>query len=336
MENTLIKVKFGSHLYGTSTPESDTDYKAVHIPDGKQIIMQSFQRVITNSSGDPNSKNTKDDIDDESYAIVKFLDMVKQGDMVSYELLHVKPEQATIFSRTWEHYFYNNRYLLIDRNIKGFVGYIRKQANKYGIKGSRVAVARDAVELFKQLIEKHGSQAKVLSEPYDFYDEWVCSRDFCKLIELPVVHDSNITTPYIEILDRKIDFRVSLKEAYNIVKRVFDEYGSRALAAETNQGVDWKALYHAIRVSEQAIELLREGIITFPRWNVSDLLVIRRGERSYHSVAEQLENNLDILEQLMLNTNLRQSVDLDYVDYLIETLHLKQVEKHYYGGDNVE
>jgi predicted nucleotidyltransferase len=27
--NVIVKMKFGSHLYGTSTPLSDTDYKAV-------------------------------------------------------------------------------------------------------------------------------------------------------------------------------------------------------------------------------------------------------------------------------------------------------------------
>ena len=38
--NIVVKMKFGSHLYGTSTPLSDTDYKAVYIPEARDIILQ--------------------------------------------------------------------------------------------------------------------------------------------------------------------------------------------------------------------------------------------------------------------------------------------------------
>ena len=44
--NLIVKMKFGSHLYGTSTLLSDTDYKAVYIPEARDIILQRIQGTI--------------------------------------------------------------------------------------------------------------------------------------------------------------------------------------------------------------------------------------------------------------------------------------------------
>lgn len=33
---TVMKSYFGSHLYGTSTPESDVDFKEIFIPPGSR------------------------------------------------------------------------------------------------------------------------------------------------------------------------------------------------------------------------------------------------------------------------------------------------------------
>lgn len=43
---TVVKIKFGSHLYGTNTPASDLDYKSVHIPDVDDILLQRVQSSI--------------------------------------------------------------------------------------------------------------------------------------------------------------------------------------------------------------------------------------------------------------------------------------------------
>ena len=62
---TLIRIQHGSHLYGTSTPESDRDYKSVFLPAGRDIILQRVPKVIDRGTGSKHLKNTKDDIDDQ-------------------------------------------------------------------------------------------------------------------------------------------------------------------------------------------------------------------------------------------------------------------------------
>jgi hypothetical protein len=36
--NNIVRIRFGSHLYGTATPASDEDWKSVHVPDARSIM----------------------------------------------------------------------------------------------------------------------------------------------------------------------------------------------------------------------------------------------------------------------------------------------------------
>ena len=35
---TIMKGYFGSHLYGTSTPESDVDFKEIYVPHARDVL----------------------------------------------------------------------------------------------------------------------------------------------------------------------------------------------------------------------------------------------------------------------------------------------------------
>jgi len=43
---TIVEIKFGSHLYGTATAESDLDIKRIYIPSAKDILLQRIKPVI--------------------------------------------------------------------------------------------------------------------------------------------------------------------------------------------------------------------------------------------------------------------------------------------------
>ena len=57
-------MKFGSHLYGTDTPSSDTDYKGIYLPEAKDCYLDNIKHTIDMSTGNSHSKNTKEDIDE--------------------------------------------------------------------------------------------------------------------------------------------------------------------------------------------------------------------------------------------------------------------------------
>lgn len=66
---TIVQIRFGSHLYGTVTPESDLDIKAVHIPPARDILLQRVRPLLSESRPKRHGeKNTAADTDCESFA----------------------------------------------------------------------------------------------------------------------------------------------------------------------------------------------------------------------------------------------------------------------------
>lgn len=47
--NKLFEMKFGSHLYGTSTPASDVDYKSIYLPTAREIVLGDYHKTINMS-----------------------------------------------------------------------------------------------------------------------------------------------------------------------------------------------------------------------------------------------------------------------------------------------
>lgn len=107
--------------------------------------------------------------------------------------------------------------------------------------------------------------------------------------------------------------------------RVVDEYGKRALMAETQQGVDWKALSHAVRVGTHAIELLRTGFVTFPLPNAAHVLEIKQGKRLYQDVAAEIEALLVEVEEAAAASVLPVEPDLKWIDDFVASAYLDEV-----------
>ncbi|MCE9564639.1 MAG: hypothetical protein K8U57_21610 [Planctomycetes bacterium] len=127
--------------------------------------------------------------------------------------------------------------------------------------------------------------------------------------------------------NRKVQEHATLKEAHAIFRRTFEEYGQRALLAEKNEGVDWKAMMHALRVSREAEELLLHHTITYPRPEASLLLAIRKGELPYKQVAEMLEEGLLRLEECRRISRLPDEPDHDSAEALVVDCY-RNVVKH--------
>ncbi len=70
-------------------------------------------------------------------------------------------------------------------------------------------------------------------------------------------------------------------------RRYLDQEGARA--AERNEGVDWKALSHTVRVGYEALELLESGSLTYPSPTREHLRAIKAGEVPYAAVAAEID-----------------------------------------------
>ena len=306
----VTRVEFGSHLYGTNTPTSDHDFKSVYLPNAEDILLQrvkdSTGHKVVRSEGE---KNSPQDVDDEAYSLQRYLNLLAEGQTVAIDMLFVP--KPLVVTPLWD-YIKRNKKKLLTKKSASFVGYCRTQANKYGIKGSRVSAAKEAMETFQNGIIVEGNLAKV--------GDWIGSNFVSGNEHTKIV--TKETTPgkfetYFECCNRMVGFKNTLKEAYGIYSRIYEEYGKRAKLAESNDGIDWKALSHAVRVGNEAIELLNTGEVTFPLPNRKHILDIKLGLLPYKLVAEEIEGLLVEVENAEKKSALRDEPDYDWIEYVV-------------------
>jgi Arc/MetJ family transcription regulator len=233
----LVSIKFGSHLYGTATPASDLDIKAVHVPTGRDILLGRVEPVITRKTkADERAKNTADDVDFESYALQRYLGLVAEGQTVALDMLFA-PDWALLEPphALWRE-IRANRHRLVTRRYAAFIGYCRAQANKYGIKGSRVAASRAACDMLRAAMEDLGTTAK-LRELAPRIEALSAGLQHMAIIDRPTAQGGSVA--HWEVCGRMMPYTASIKSAHEVMNRLVVEYGSRSLAAERNEGVDW-------------------------------------------------------------------------------------------------
>src|SRR5579864_3559901 len=223
--NKILEVKFGSHLYGTDTPESDLDFKGIYLPDAHQIVLgRASKNVSTSRPKKEFEKNSKDDVDQETFSLKEYLKLLCEGQTVALDMLfsptsfHVfKGERYDIFEKIYAH-----KDKLLSKGILSFIGYARKQSAKYGIKGSRVRAVKDTIEFLNTL--KETLLLKEVRPQLDssclFYDE------FINYVEIPDPNGIQVT--YFEVCNRKFQMTNSVKYTKAILMKIYDEYGQRA------------------------------------------------------------------------------------------------------------
>lgn len=310
----IFETKFGSHVYGTSRPDSDLDFKGIYIPDPRDILLQRAGKTSINQNTklDGRVKNTKDDVDVEMFTLQSFIRLCSEGQTVAIDMLFVPQAFWVESCPTWR-FVVDNRHRLIHRGVSSFVGYCQTQAAKYGIKGSRLRTMKEAIVFLDDYSDdvRLDEIKETLFLSFDFMDHVAWPR---------IKGPDGKEEIYWEVCNRKIGMSATVKYAKQVFRRIYDQYGHRARMAETSDGVDWKALYHAVRVCGEAKELLSTGHVTFPRPDASLLLDIRNGLMEYAEVAEWIENGLDELKEAKAQSKLPDQIDLKFwEDFVFDT-----------------
>ena len=316
---TLVKIKFGSHLYGTSTPASDEDFKLVVIPSPRDLLLQRGKAVTRQGPVKvvPGQRNQPGDVDCESVALHRYLELLTQGQTMALDMLFA-PDWALVgpVHQAWR-VLQQNKHELLNKNAAAFVGYCRTQANRYGIRGSRVHAARALVEFLDRLLVDWPGTTKLLEFATPL-EEFVQSPGLEHTVLLDIHHPAqNKPVRHLECCNRKTPLFSSLKDARALYGRVLADYGDRASAAERNEGIDWKALSHAVRVGYEALEFLNTGNITFPLINAEHVLAVKLGQVPYATVASEIENLLQEVETAESASALPQVGNQEWIDEFV-------------------
>lgn len=323
---SIVRIKFGSHLYGTSTPASDLDFKSVYIPDARSILLQRVKGSIsTKREKAEGEKNYAGEIDEEAFSLQRYLGLLAEGQTVATDVLFAPVSSMEIPPTDEWQEVVANRHRLITSKSASFVGYCRQQANKYGIKGSRVAAARKALGVLQHALEEEGPTAK-LAAIGETIRKTAAETEHMEIIAVEQGSDAR-PIDHWDICGRKLSFLASIKNGHAIIARLVAEYGHRALKAEAQDGVDWKALSHAVRVARQAVELLSTGRITFPLASAPHLLEIKTGKIAYQRVAEEIERGLIEVEEASARSTLPPQPDYEWIDDFVSRVYRREVHR---------
>lgn len=308
----LVDMVYGSHLYGLNTPESDTDYKGIIIPDFDFII--SEQKFVDRSStGDQHSRNGAGDVDRQMFSLMGFMKMAYKGETTAIDMLHANPEHILQSSPEWE-WLQTNRKLFYTRSMSSYIGYCRKQAAKYCIKGSRL----DAIQTVKQYLTKASTKSgyTTLSAP-DIragLEGIAMTNEFVSVVDGFQKGDKWIDKTVLIVCEAKHDFTSKIEYVIDSLQKKYDSYGERAKLAEKNEGVDWKALSHALRVGYQAREIFINGDFEYPLKETQIIMDVKQGKMNFSDTKVLLEELVDEVIALSKNSDLPDTVDTEPFD----------------------
>lgn len=323
-----MKGYFGSHLYGTSTPESDVDFKEIYVPHARDILTGNVKEHMSKNTNNTSSKNTKDDVDHELYSLKYFFKLAADGETVALDMLHT-PQSLVVKSDlpdVWK-YIQDNRSRFYTTNMKSYLGYVRKQASKYGVKGSRLAVLRQALKRSNEWGQYFDNGAVIrLSHmknvlPVGEFASWVETEN-----------EKTGKQTFYNLLDRKFQDTLTNKEFNAILVKLEENYGERARKAEANEGIDWKALSHACRGGLQLLEIYKTGDLVYPLQDAPFILDVKLGKHTFKTVQEFLEDIVDQVEhaaEQAAKNGMQQKVDMSFWDDFLEQVYLENHNSYY-------
>ena len=348
-EKIVFKTYYGSRLYGTAGPNSDTDIKGVFLPKKEDLLLCKAPKhfiLNTNKSG----ANTKDDIDESYLSLHYFIELLTQGETNALDMFFsFTNKEALIETSPIYEKMIENADKLITKNVSKYLGYCKSQAIKYSFKGDKLTnynAFRDFLN--NQVNHNLLKDALFVNNVITYKDLEVNenSTEYFKGTKLIGKRNKVEGTPfgdhvyvliaenrerYFMISDIKFQMNGTINENKATVYKTLKSYGQRAENAAENKGADYKALSHAVRVMFQAEELLTTGKITFPlkgeKLDLVRAIKFKTTDMTYEQIVDFIEKKLkDIEENILPNSKLRNKPDYNFINQFILDIYNNKEE----------
>ena len=302
--------QYGSHLYGLDTPSSDLDFRGIYIPSINDIILHKDQDEINKEVQIDNNK-----IDVKIFSLQKFIKLCSKADTNALDLLfslrtradHQWKYEGLVYNVPQEieypvRFIYSNRDKLINTNkLESPITYAFKQATKYGLKGERLKVLEDILQLCMEY-QSYDFQDIPLYEFIKWADEAMPWDN--KHLKVNILDNKGKKERYLFVCGVQHQFNLSLKIFTERIEEKIDKEYTSERTKNSKDGNDWKALSHAIRILVEVQELLQTGDIKFPLKNKDFIKDIKLGKVNREDIDKffnkELKNILDLLQQDVL------------------------------------
>ena len=317
------------YLYGTNTESSDTDYKGLFLPSIRDFVFNKRTKSIYTSTKDAaEGKNSKDDVDFEIYSMQYFGKLLYEGQTSAIDMLCSRPDQWITTTKIWE-YVYSKRDLFISKSLKSVVAYSKKQAAKYGIKGSKIQICNEIIHMFKnkdpnQIVHSVLTELKCIKEKFD-PDEEVLSFIILPNIEnAQYLNFANAAQSTMYIMGRQFPLTTPINRVEHCLQRILKNYGDRAKLASENDGVDWKAIHHAFRFGYMVKHIVEQHkILSYPLCDeeMNFIMDVKLGKLEYKNIVNMLEDLIANTRDLIANSDFPDVPNMDWYNNLIVNLY---------------
>jgi len=325
MTAIVATIIHGSHLFGTSTEDSDRDYKSVVLPDARAILLgrvdESWQEQ---TKMDLRARNTSHDTDHEHHYLLRFVRMLASANQVAIEMLfaadrfHVRDVHPV-----WR-VLQANSDRIVSRNYARFQGSCRDQAKAFELKAGRLETAEALERHLSALIERHGRQERLSAHIPAILDAFQ-DRE-CVTSELRTQRGSRKEQiVHISMFGKMAPETASLETAHQIVLGKIRDYGERTRRARDIGGKDWKDLSHAVRAGYEGIELLRTGRLQFPCHGAPRLLAIKKGLVPFEEVMDEVTFLVNEMPRVAATCGLPDEADLSFLEGIVADAHLDAI-----------
>ena len=326
----LYLTEYGSKLYGTNNPNSDTDYKGIYVQNTDDILLKKDAEHWTSNSNDSKEKNDADDIDLQLFSIHKFFELLRKGETGGLDILFSMWSPSIVFEdETFTGAIKENYPAFLNKKLHSFVGYAVGQATKYGVKGSRYKELVAFNECLNRTLEDKSTQLdQKLEVMFDAFKAHFKKYDtkYLKMTQAqgPKTGKGENMIDYVEILGKKFSGDITLEYFLDKAQRLEEQFGNRTKAS--TEGTDWKALSHSVRVLHEVEELLDTGFIKMPLDKAPMIKMIKEGKVTIDTVMNFINNKLDVVKEKLDNSNLPEKSNRELMDEM-ELIILKEYFK---------
>jgi predicted nucleotidyltransferase len=262
--DTIFMTLAGSHMYGTSTPQSDIDRRGVCVPP-RNVVMGFAHRF---------EQQQFEQEDTIVYGLTKFMQLASTCNPNIIELLFAPADCVDIWHPTWERLFQHRHKFLSALAADTFTGYACGQLKK--IESHRGWLLNPP---------KH----KPTREEFGLAETSSGVRELARGINI-----EEISPEALSIIGQEKAYKAALTR-WNQYEKWKQERNPARAALEADYGYDTKHASHLVRLLRMGHEILTTGNLTVRRPDAHELRAIRQGVWTYQALMDYV---MPLLKQL--------------------------------------
>lgn len=274
LENKILEIRIGSHLFGTDTPDSDLDLFGIFMPCDEIVFggHRCEEVDLSIKAKDDTGRNTADAVDRKFHEYRKFVRLAMQNNP---NILHVlfADEKNIVFQDGFGQRLLEMAHLFPHKGAHHrFVKYADSQRHKMRIKPENYAALEDGLyflQFFRddQVIGEVARQVGV-----------------CGTNPSSVYVDSGVGK-HIGCGDLNFERGTSVRKAKRMIRERLSKASSRYVLY-TKYGYDTKFGSNLIQLLMEGIELMETGRIEMPLKYANHVLDVKDGKYTVEQIME--------------------------------------------------